>query len=110
MEYCALLVTVPNSKLGKKISRALVEERLAACVNQVPGLGSTYWWRGKVVRDAEELLIIKTRKSLAKRVADRVKTLHTYQIPEVIALPVIGGHAPYLEWIRKETKANGRRD
>ncbi len=103
MEYCVILVTVPNQELGERIARVLVEGKLAACVNRVPGLISIYSWQGKVEQDSEELLIIKTRRNLIEAVSKKVKELHAYEVPEVIALPIIGGSPDYCNWIGKET-------
>jgi len=96
-------VTVPSEALGRKISDALVTKKLAACVNTIPGIESTYWWEGKVNRDRELLLMIKTRRSLVAQVAEDVKSLHEYDEPEFITLPVESGLAGYLQWIRDST-------
>jgi periplasmic divalent cation tolerance protein len=104
MDHCVILVTVPDQALGRKIAEALVTERLAACVNQVPGLFSVYRWQGRVEKEPEELLLIKTRKDFISRVSERVRELHTYQLPEIIALPIVGGSQPYLEWVTQETE------
>jgi periplasmic divalent cation tolerance protein len=106
MELCVILITVPTAEVGERLARALVEERLAACVNRVPGLTSIYRWQGKVERDPEELLIVKTRQELVPDVTARVKVLHPYQVPEVIALPIKAGLTDYLEWVADETRAH----
>jgi periplasmic divalent cation tolerance protein len=98
-----VLVTYPNRKVGEKIARALVEERLAACVNVIPGLTSIYRWEGRICRDAEGLLLIKTRQARLPALTRRVKALHPYTVPEVIALPLAGGSATYLSWVREST-------
>jgi periplasmic divalent cation tolerance protein len=103
-EVCVLFVTVPNPETGQRIARELVNTRLAACVNRIPGLCSIYQWQGKVEESAEELLMIKTRKSLVEAVTAKVKSMHPYQVPEVIAVPIVGGFGPYLQWIREETR------
>jgi periplasmic divalent cation tolerance protein len=105
MEHCVVLITVPDRATGEKLAAALVGERLAACVNQVPGLLSTYWWQGKMEQEPEELLLAKTRAELVERLAARVRELHPYTVPEIIALPILAGSAPYLEWITAETRA-----
>lgn len=84
---------------AERIARALVEERLAACVNVVPGVVSVYRWKGAVTRDDELLLLIKTRGEKLDELRARLVALHPYELPEVIALPIAGGHAPYLDWI-----------
>ena len=94
--YC----TLPDSDEAARIARALVEEKLAACVNLVPGLRSIYRWQGAVQEDAEILLIAKTRAALVDALAARVRALHPYDLPEVIALAVVAGSEPYLDWVR----------
>ncbi|XP_023545579.1 protein CutA, chloroplastic [Cucurbita pepo subsp. pepo] len=97
-------VTVPNREAGKKLAESIVKEKLAACVNIVPGIESVYQWKGEIQTDAEELLIIKTRQSLLGALTDHVKANHPYEVPEVIALPINGGSMEYLEWIKSSTK------
>ncbi|AEB11764.1 divalent-cation tolerance protein CutA [Marinithermus hydrothermalis] len=99
-----VLVTVPNEETAKTLARTLVEERLAACVNIVPGLTSVYRWEGKVVEDAELLLVIKTTEARFAALEARVRALHPYTVPEVIALPIQAGARPYLEWLAAETQ------
>ncbi|MFI5340645.1 MAG: divalent-cation tolerance protein CutA [Candidatus Methylomirabilales bacterium] len=99
-----ILVTCPSQEVGEKIGNALVQERLAACVNVIPGLTSIYRWEGKICRDAETLLVIKTRRMRLPALIRRVKRLHPYSVPEVIALPLVGGSASYLSWVRDSTK------
>ena len=102
-EYCLIYCTCPNAEAGQKIADALVERRLAACVNLVPGLRSTYRWKGEICRDDEVLLLIKTRSELFERVKTAILKLHPYELPEVIAVPVSAGHETYLDWIRANT-------
>ena len=98
-----VLVTTANDAEGAAIARSLVDERLAACVNVVPGVRSVYRWEGAVHEDAEALLVVKTRRALVDRVAARVKELHSYALPETIALSIVGGAEAYLAWVREET-------
>src|SRR5574337_1184294 len=98
-----VLVTVPSAEKGAEMARALVEERLAACGNVVPGLRSLYRWEGKVQDDAEALLLLKTTRRRFGALRDRVLALHPYEVPEVIALPVEVGSAAYLAWIAGST-------
>jgi periplasmic divalent cation tolerance protein len=98
-----VLVTCPGQEVGEKIARALVEDGLAACVNVVPSLTSIYRWEGKVRRDAEILLVIKTARRKLAALSRRVKALHPYSVPEVIALSVVAGSDPYLAWVREST-------
>jgi len=100
-----ILCTCPNADSAGRIARVLVEERLAACVNRVPGLTSVYRWQGEIHEDNEVLLLIKTRRELFELLRARIIELHPYDVPEVIALEITAGHAPYLEWLRTETKA-----
>ncbi len=102
---CVVLLTAPDAATAQRLARALVEERLAACVNRIPGLRSIYRWQGAVQEDAEELLIAKTLRARIPALAKRVADLHPYALPEVIALPVVGGSAAYLDWIRSESTA-----
>lgn len=99
-----VLVTVPTPERAAEIARAVVEERLAACGNVVPGLRSIYRWEGKVQDDEEALLLLKTTRSRFDALRDRVLALHPYDVPEVIALPVEAGSAAYLAWIAGETR------
>ena len=98
-----VLVTTPSPERAAEIARALVEERLAACGNVVPGLRSIYRWEGKVQDDAEALLVLKTTRARFEALRDRVLALHPYEVPEVLALPVEAGSARYLAWIAAET-------
>ncbi len=80
----------------------LLEERLVACANVVPGITSIYRWEGEVHEEAEVLVVLKTRASLVPTLIARVEELHPYDVPEVLALPVLAGYDPYLEWVRNE--------
>ena len=99
-----VLVTTPTPERAAEIARALVDERLAACGNVVPGIRSIYRWEGKVQDDQEALLVLKTTRARFEALRDRVLALHPYQVPEVIALAIEAGSAPYLEWIAAETR------
>jgi periplasmic divalent cation tolerance protein len=96
-------VTAPENEAAE-LARTLVEERLVACVNIVPGLRSFYWWQGKVEDEPEVLCIMKTRSELFASLRDRVRGLHSYEVEEIIALPIIAGNPPYLEWIKDNTR------
>ena len=98
-----VLVTTPTPERAAEIARALVEERLAACGNVVPGLRSIYRWEGKLEDEAEALLVLKTTQARFEALKARVLALHPYAVPEVLALPVVAGSAPYLAWIAAET-------
>jgi periplasmic divalent cation tolerance protein len=97
-------VTVPNKETGSKLAHSIIENKLAACVNQIPGVESTYWWQGKVETDSEMLLIIKTRSALLNELTAHVNSNHPYDTPEVIALPITGGSDKYLKWIEDSTE------
>jgi periplasmic divalent cation tolerance protein len=93
------LTTVGTQDDADRIARALVERGLAACVNVVPGLISTYRWKGAVQREGELLLVIKTRAERFEALREALLALHPYEVPELIALPIEAGHAPYLAWL-----------
>ena len=99
-----VLITAKNVSQAKKISQALIKEHCAACVNIVSGVQSFFWWQGKVDVAAETLMIVKTKKSCFKKVVTMVKKLHSYQTPEVIALPIIDGERAYLKWLEMSCK------
>jgi periplasmic divalent cation tolerance protein len=103
MACVVVLITVPNREVGKKLAESLVAERLAACVNLVPGIFSIYRWQGKIEHEPEELLVIKTRQELVESLTQRVKELHPYTVPEIIALPITAGAEAYLAWVQAET-------
>jgi periplasmic divalent cation tolerance protein len=96
-----ILVTAGSETEAEKIARALVEEQLAACVNILSPIRSIYRWQGQVADDREWLLLIKTRAERFAEVESRVKALHSYQVPEVIALPIVAGAKGYLRWLRE---------
>ncbi|NP_001068847.1 protein CutA [Bos taurus] len=97
--------TCPNEKVAKEIARAVVEKRLAACVNLVPQITSIYEWKGKIEEDSEVLMMIKTQSSLVPALTDFVRSVHPYEVAEVIALPVEQGNSPYLQWVRQVTES-----
>ncbi len=102
-EFCVVLVTVGRPEEAEKIASALVEERLAACCNLVSSVRSVYRWKGEICRDEEVLMVIKTRRERFEALRARIAELHSYEVPEIIRLPILAGHAPYLDWIRQET-------
>ncbi len=103
--FILVLTTLPNEKKGLEIARQLVEERLAACVTLSSACQSLYWWEGKLAQDQEYLLTIKTKASLYPRLEKRIKELHPYTVPEIIALPILKGHRAYLRWVDEETQS-----
>lgn len=98
-EALVVLITAPNMGEAEKIARLLLEKKLAACCNLVSGVRSLYQWDGKIGDDAEVLLIVKTKKTAFERLKAAVVSIHSYKVPEVIALPVTAGHQAFLEWI-----------
>jgi len=103
-KFILVLTTVPEEKKGLEIGRKLVEERLAACVTISSACQSLYWWEERIAQDQEYLLLIKTRATLYPRLEKRIKELHPYQVPEILALPVQKGSADYLSWVDEETR------
>ena len=101
-EFIVVYVTVGSADEGERLAHTLVEERLAACVNRVGPVRSVYRWQGKVEQSEEELLIIKTKRELFERLKTRVQELHSYSVPEILALPVLQGSEPYLKWLGQQ--------
>jgi len=97
--YIVVLITCPSKDEGLKIAKALLENKLAACINVIDGLDSYFWWKGKIDYAKEVLLIVKTRLDLFNKVVELVKKLHSYTVPEIIALPILAGNKDYLRWI-----------
>ena len=106
-EYIVILVTAGSGEEARKIAKGLVKERSAACINIISRIDSHFLWKGKIERAAETLLIIKTKKSYLKKVTELVKKLHSYKVPEIIALPIIGGNEDYLKWISESVGKKG---
>ena len=99
-----ILITASSEEEATKIATTLVEEKLVACVNIIPKIHSIYWWEGKVCREDEVMLVSKSTKSLFPAIMDRVKSLHSYQVPEIISFPISEGLPEYLNWIQDVTK------
>ena len=97
--YIVILITCSNRKEAQKIARALISEKLAACVNIIENIQSLFWWKAKVDLARESLLIVKSRKLKLAKIIRLVKSLHSYQVPEIIALPILAGNKDYLRWI-----------
>lgn len=104
--YRLVYCTCGSEDNARKIARALVAEQLAACVNILPGIQSVYRWQGKIESDQEVLLIIKTRAECLGRLQERVRALHTYELPEIVAVPIVAGLEPYLNWITESVLHN----
>jgi len=101
-----VLVTCPTPAVARRLATQLVKRRLAACVNLVPKIESTFRWQGKIDRCKEVLLVIKTVKARFEALRRAVVELHPYDVPEVIALPIVAGHAPYLSWVASSSSAS----
>jgi periplasmic divalent cation tolerance protein len=95
--------TFPSPEAAEAVGRELVERRLAACVNILPGMTSIYRWEGAIARDSEAVMIIKTRGNLAEKVIEAVKARHSYTNPALVVLPILDGSADYLRWLSGET-------
>lgn len=104
MAVILVLCTCPNPELAGHIAEVLIEERLAACVNHIPGMISTYRWQDKICTDREELLLIKTTRSCFARVQARILELHSYELPEIIAVDVGYGLDRYLGWVAQQVQ------
>ncbi|BDQ32826.1 divalent-cation tolerance protein CutA [Pseudodesulfovibrio portus] len=101
-------ITCESPRQAEEIGAALVEQRLAACANILPGMRSVYRWQGKVERAEETVLIAKTRDDLVARLTDAVKSMHSYEVPCVVAVPITGGNPDFLDWIRTEASGADR--
>ncbi len=99
MDYYTIFVTVPDIEESNKIANLLVESKLAACVNIIPNLTSLYWWEGKIVRDKELLLIIKTSEENCDLIIQKIGDVHSYTNPECVAFKIEKGSRKYLDWI-----------
>ena len=102
-DQSVIIITASTEQEANSIARLLVEQRKAACANVIPGIHSLFWWQGDLELAEETLLIVKTRTSLISQVVDIVKRAHSCEVPEVVALPIIGGNEIYLRWIADET-------
>jgi len=99
-----ILVTAPDAKAAGEIARDLLGRRLVACANIIPGIRSIYWWEGQLEESDEALMVLKARKADVAAIAEQVRYLHPYAVPEVVAAEVVGGLEAYLDWIGKETE------
>ena len=99
-----IFITVGTDGEAREIANALLTQRKAACVNIVPGVNSLFWWQDKLDSAQESLLIVKTKASVLNEIVRLVREIHSYDIPEIIALPIIGGNRDYLEWIGRQVK------
>ncbi len=102
--HIVIYITAGSVSEAKKIGHTLVEEKLVACSNIISPIRSIYSWQGKICDDKEVLMILKTKKKLFKQIIKRVEELHSYDVPEIIAIPIIDGSSKYLSWLKEETK------
>jgi periplasmic divalent cation tolerance protein len=103
-KYCIVLITTPDRETALEISGHLVEHKLAACANILENARSIFTWQGEVSDESETLMIVKTRSDLfQEKVIPAVAEIHPYEVPEIIALPIVGGYQPYLDWIDEVT-------
>jgi periplasmic divalent cation tolerance protein len=94
-----VLITAGSGEEAHKMARLLLKKKKAACVNILPGVDSLFWWKGKIDSARESLLLVKTRTSLFPEIVSLVKEIHSYEVPEIIALPIIAGSEDYLRWL-----------
>jgi len=102
-----VLITASSREEAEKIAETLVSDHLAACVNVVGDISSYFFWDGRAQQARESLLVCKSRKALMERLIARVKSLHSYTVPEIIALPIVAGSDDYLAWVKESTKESG---
>ncbi|MCK5215354.1 MAG: divalent-cation tolerance protein CutA [Candidatus Omnitrophica bacterium] len=100
-ENIVVFITAKDVEQADKIARRLLGKKLVACVNTVGSITSQYWWEGEIQKDTESLLIIKSRQELFHEIEKEVKALHSYSVPEIIAVPIIDGNPDYLDWIKE---------
>jgi periplasmic divalent cation tolerance protein len=106
MEINLIYITVGNMDEARKIGRTLVEERLAACVNMIDAMASLYWWEGEIQEDREVILLAKTTGELVSPLIERVKSLHSYECPCIVSLPILEGNRAFLDWIEAEVRSS----
>jgi periplasmic divalent cation tolerance protein len=107
-DYVQVVTTTESKATAERIAGALVEQRLAACVQIVGPIASVYWWKGRMETSQEWQCIAKTRRSVYERLEAAIRTMHPYETPEIVAIPIVGGSRPYLDWIDAELDPDGR--
>ena len=105
MDFMLFISTAGSQAEGERIAKALVRSKLAACINVIPGAVSFFSWEGKICREKETLLLIKSRKGVLKKIINKIKEMNSYSVPEGIYIKVDGGEKNYLDWVRKSMKA-----
>ncbi|MBI5143910.1 MAG: divalent-cation tolerance protein CutA [Candidatus Omnitrophica bacterium] len=101
--FIAILVTCGSKREAEKIVNSLLKRRLIACANIVSGIESRFWWKGKIDKAKEILIILKAQQKNFKRIEKEIKHIHSYEVPEIIALPIVSGNKAYLDWLEAET-------
>ena len=109
MNFFLVLSTAGTEQEGERIGKALVEKKLAACVNLIPGVTSFFFWEGKISREQEVLLLIKTSRGRLEEIQREIKRLHSYSLPEIIFLKINGGEPRYLDWVGQMVEKRGRK-
>lgn len=104
MEIVLVYITFPSPEEASRVGQLLVESKLAACTNRFDSMSSSYFWEGSVQSDREAVLICKTRRELVGELTEKVKQNHSYQVPAILALPVVGGNEDYIRWVYEETR------
>jgi periplasmic divalent cation tolerance protein len=104
MDALLMISTTGSEKEARKIARSLVEERLAACANVIPGVRSFFYWEGRLCQEKEALILIKTVNNKARKIMDKIKKIHSYEVPEIIFFRVDMGEKNYLKWVKKMVK------
>jgi len=102
--HIVIFITTSHKKEAQRIAEQLIKNRLAACVNIVNNIESVFWWQARVDKAKEVLLLIKSKRQNFKKIVKLVKSLHSYEVPEIIALPIVGGEEKYLKWIDESVR------
>lgn len=102
--FIIVLVTTSNREEAEKIARTLLTEKLIACANIIGPAHSLFWWQNKIDEAQEHLILMKTRKDLFNKLAEKVKAIHSYEVPEIITVPIVEGFKPYIKWLDKSLK------
>jgi periplasmic divalent cation tolerance protein len=100
MTFIIVIMTAPNKGEAAKIVQKLLEERLIACANILDNIHSIFWWKGKIAEEEEALVLMKSQKNLFKKLSERIMELHSYDVPEILALPIVEGSQLYLDWMK----------
>ncbi len=105
--YIVIFITANDAEEAENIAEVLLGQRLAACINIIPSINSSFWWEGKLETAQESMIVVKTEAARLPEIIQSVKTVHSNTVPEIIALPIIGGNQDYLDWIDNEVSETG---